>query len=451
MIIYKRISSLQYNNNYIIKDNKILLKNKIIYHYFPIEKINYFSLSIENSEFCNKTWIYLILNLNTLKNTISTGKQIKQRNLIIDIVKINSKLNNNAIDKIFSNNFLTFNNIYFNIYTYDIILKSMMYFDKINIPHIYFVDNYLLHLENDILIDKVAWYGIKNIIDISCNKVYFIEDIRNKVNNFINETGHTNLEKLHPNFFIKSKKLLILTELDEIDICFLGYSKIEKLYIINEIDLDMIISFYNKYRLNNNQLLNQYILENIQEEINTPKLEFEKCNIKLNHILLNNSLRNYLNNLNLVHYRKISINEEWSKIYFNKLKKFFENKEKPESCPISMDELNKTAVKTSCGHYFNFNSIQEWLKKSNECPICRTKLKYSNFIFIEKPNFNELSNLNANILMDKDLKELVKFPTISKLDNINLDKPVVNLSCVSNQFIYWYFYNQNKSIKFLDL
>jgi hypothetical protein len=78
-------------------------------------------------------------------------------------------------------------------------------------------------------------------------------------------------------------------------------------------------------------------------------------------------------------------------------------------------------------------------------------LKYSNFIFIEKPNFDELSNLNANILMDKDLKDLVEFPTISRLDDINLEKPIVNLSCVSNQFIYWYFYNKNKSIKFLEL
>jgi len=52
--------------------------------------------------------------------------------------------------------------------------------------------------------------------------------------------------------------------------------------------------------------------------------------------------------------------------------------EKNESteCVICLDDLvvNEPATRIPCGHLFHDNCVKDWLKKSNECPVCRYEL-----------------------------------------------------------------------------
>ncbi|CAE8608587.1 unnamed protein product [Polarella glacialis] len=49
--------------------------------------------------------------------------------------------------------------------------------------------------------------------------------------------------------------------------------------------------------------------------------------------------------------------------------------ESPE-CSVCLDELviGETALRVPCGHLYHEDCIQGWLKKSNECPVCRWEL-----------------------------------------------------------------------------
>lgn len=68
-------------------------------------------------------------------------------------------------------------------------------------------------------------------------------------------------------------------------------------------------------------------------------------------------------------------------------------------CPISYEEFNDDdeIVITPCGHIFLKENIEEWLTKTNNCPMCRkniTKNKTSNCnsskIYIHSSNYNIL-------------------------------------------------------------
>jgi len=50
-----------------------------------------------------------------------------------------------------------------------------------------------------------------------------------------------------------------------------------------------------------------------------------------------------------------------------------ENKEELGTCHISQDsfEVGTVALKLKCGHAFNEESITQWLKMHNTCPVCR--------------------------------------------------------------------------------
>lgn len=49
--------------------------------------------------------------------------------------------------------------------------------------------------------------------------------------------------------------------------------------------------------------------------------------------------------------------------------------ESPE-CSVCLDDLSigTTALRIPCGHLFHEDCVKEWLKKSNECPVCRWEL-----------------------------------------------------------------------------
>ena len=50
------------------------------------------------------------------------------------------------------------------------------------------------------------------------------------------------------------------------------------------------------------------------------------------------------------------------------------NLEEEYTCPISLEKIKDNCVKTKCGHIFNQDNIDEWLKTHKDCPLCRTIL-----------------------------------------------------------------------------
>jgi hypothetical protein len=48
--------------------------------------------------------------------------------------------------------------------------------------------------------------------------------------------------------------------------------------------------------------------------------------------------------------------------------------EKPEECPICMNDLKDEKEPLSCGHWVHKNCILQW---KDQCPVCRAKLKLS--------------------------------------------------------------------------
>ena len=54
---------------------------------------------------------------------------------------------------------------------------------------------------------------------------------------------------------------------------------------------------------------------------------------------------------------------------------------KDESCSICLEPFIKgeNSVKFQCNHKFHFKCGNDWLKKNNSCPICRTKVDIDNY------------------------------------------------------------------------
>jgi E3 ubiquitin-protein ligase RNF115/126 len=48
-----------------------------------------------------------------------------------------------------------------------------------------------------------------------------------------------------------------------------------------------------------------------------------------------------------------------------------------KSCPISLVdfEIGEEIIKLPCSHIFSLNSLEEWLKEKQTCPVCRHELK----------------------------------------------------------------------------
>ncbi|KAL9653614.1 hypothetical protein ABK040_000531 [Willaertia magna] len=81
--------------------------------------------------------------------------------------------------------------------------------------------------------------------------------------------------------------------------------------------------------------------------------------------------------------------EQWREKY---LEKFI--------CPISQQIMNNPVI-IETGHTFDKNSIEEWLKSKNTCPITRIELKSKNLIL----NHTLRSSINENI--EKFIKKVI--------------------------------------------
>ena len=57
--------------------------------------------------------------------------------------------------------------------------------------------------------------------------------------------------------------------------------------------------------------------------------------------------------------------------------------EDESDCAICLEDFSGDATKinigvlTSCGHYYHFECLWEWLRMQLSCPICRTKVRWS--------------------------------------------------------------------------
>ncbi|KAL9657201.1 hypothetical protein ABK040_011423 [Willaertia magna] len=127
--------------------------------------------------------------------------------------------------------------------------------------------------------------------------------------------------------------------------------------------------------------------------------------IQQHKIIVNNNNNNNSNNNNT------SFNKEEEII--NKIKKWKQQLEK-HTCPISQ-QLMIDPVIIESGHTFERDSIEEWLKSNNTCPITRKKIKTTLIL----PNINAKSTINENI--EIFIKKVIKNCKIWSNDNNLID------------------------------
>ena len=86
------------------------------------------------------------------------------------------------------------------------------------------------------------------------------------------------------------------------------------------------------------------------------------------NLQVNDPYTNYYNNV-ITYAKKINIKQ------FEHIT--FDNSRDIKRCPISLVdfEIGEEIIKLPCYHIFSLNSLEEWLKEKNTCPICRYELK----------------------------------------------------------------------------
>lgn len=67
---------------------------------------------------------------------------------------------------------------------------------------------------------------------------------------------------------------------------------------------------------------------------------------------------------------KICVNHK----YKFKPKKESSNPHPEHECSICLNNINQNATALPCCHLFHSNCINEWRKRTNECPICRHQI-----------------------------------------------------------------------------
>tara|TARA_B100001093_G_scaffold519380_1_gene608147 strand:- start:1661 stop:3313 length:1653 start_codon:yes stop_codon:yes gene_type:complete len=343
-ILRKRVGSLpieNYKEIEIINDS-IFEKNKIIFNYLPIKNLNFFSLKLNKSNFGNKYWIYLDLNLNCLYKEILKGKIIINRDLIFDMVisslnrlKIKNITDDNIIfNKIscenliyesslkydrfycFDNSFVKYGKIYFDI------KRKLTTIDKckkkiLKIPSIFVFDSYyqirktvvsllnnsivnnqnslfIISKKNTGLIDSILFNpffkeNIKNII--------YSEDLNYQMRNYSVdlkiEDFFIQLEFESNSFFIQKKNIFIFADnLSDLSISYISFSNFEKIFFKNFKKIEKVIlklaDKYNNLRINRNDkfdnlLVSNYILLKRIFLIEFDKITYNKELLKINN------------------------------------------------------------------------------------------------------------------------------------------------------------------------
>ncbi|KAL9649326.1 hypothetical protein ABK040_014628 [Willaertia magna] len=113
----------------------------------------------------------------------------------------------------------------------------------------------------------------------------------------------------------------------------------------------------------------------------------------------------------------------------NKIKKWKLNKFEKYTCPISQ-ELMIDPVTIESGHTFDRNSIEEWLKSKNTCPITRKKIKSRNLA----TNLSVKSTISDNIeiFIKKVIKNVNLWSSDVTLIDICLELINYSLNLIQN-------------------
>lgn len=343
-ILRKRIGSLQIENINEVKviNDSVFQNEEIIFNYLPIKNLKFFSIKLNKSDFGNKYWIYLDLNLNILYKEILNGKIIINRELIFDMVisSLNRlKIKNSTNDKLFlnevneesladnetlkydsfycfDNSFVKYGKIYFDI------KRKLITVDKckkkrLKIPSFFVFKNYfqikktIVNLLNRSIIDpKNSLFIVskKNIglIESTAFNPFFKENLKNiiysedlnfQMKNYTNEINLedflSQLEFESSNFFFKKPNIFIFAEnLSDLSISYLSFCNFEKIFFKNFKKIEKIIpnlTFqYSRLRINRNDkfdniLVSNYILLKRIFIISEPPIEIKYKSLQVNN------------------------------------------------------------------------------------------------------------------------------------------------------------------------
>lgn len=130
-------------------------------------------------------------------------------------------------------------------------------------------------------------------------------------------------------------------------------------------------------------------------------------------------------------YKKVACNEAIENIEIIKYKNDLPQKE----CPITMMEfeIDEEISKLPCGHLFNTNAINRWLKEEDyKCPVCRREFKYKEIkkYDISDNLLNDISGndiSNSHIDFEQLFTRLVQNEVRRNYFNNTIDETVNNI------------------------
>jgi len=453
-------------------------------------------------------------SLNRLKinNKIDYQLSIKEHIYIQSILDDNNfKLDNVYC---FEKKFVKYDKVYFDIdrklITVDKCKKT-----RIKLPSIIIIKNYhsIISAIKSILLDKSICNTGKsdsifiisskdsglissNLFNLYPNKtIIFSEDLNFQMNNYLKEIGNNDfLEQLEfesNSFFYSKKNIFILANnLNQVSINYLSFCNFEKIFLLNfkEIYLNnynilsKLIYKYDNYRISkndsdNNMIVSNYILSKRTFILNTDNIDIKYHNIKIENFPYDSwkstSDKHFIllesNNQLISKFVKIGISNEWSSTYLEKLHQSI-NPPSDNKCPISLSNLDSFSVITECTHCFNLKNIIKWMKKHEECPICRCKIDINKVKFLKTPDFSILTKAvekkNWIIVTDKLWYEKLcnndKINIIQQLDFINnineilttSDKKIINilnLSGLTDEDILYLSKDTMFNIQFINI
>ena len=186
---------------------------------------------------------------------------------------------------------------------------------------------------------------------------------------------------------------------------------------------------------------NQLNIDFRNEFMNLFPLPPQRQNISMdfNPLRFNNTLTQLDNINNIINnsfleknpYKKVASDKAIENIEIIKYKNDLPQKE----CPITMMdfEIDEEISKLPCGHLFNTQAINRWLKDEDyKCPVCRRELKYKEIkkYDISENIFNDISEndiSNNHIDFEQLFTRLVQNEVRRNYFNTTIDNTVNNI------------------------
>ncbi len=116
--------------------------------------------------------------------------------------------------------------------------------------------------------------------------------------------------------------------------------------------------------------------------------------------------KDFCNGTTLKHKKcknKIYKDFKYCKLHYKKFKL-----EKPDECPVCMEQLNNKEIPLSCAHWVHRKCILNWGKSC--CPVCRQNITLTKRekLYIEKKNQKNQNNIdNINIDVDERMLNIL--------------------------------------------